>query len=132
MSYLLKGFWYTSIAYPFSDSFWEKSEKSRALRACPWQLKMTFLFQLNFWLPKNESVLNISGYFLEQFQRFSRGLFSNICTLKCSQLISSSGNKKILLTTTDVRLDSGRYAIFAIFFKGIPRFPQFQFLRFLI
>ena len=41
MSYLLKGFWYTSIAYPFSDSFWEKSEKSRALRACPWQLKMT-------------------------------------------------------------------------------------------
>ena len=25
-------------------------------------------------LPKNESVLNILGYFLEQFQRFSRGL----------------------------------------------------------
>ena len=31
-------------------------------------------------------------------------------TLKCSQLISSSDNKKILLTTRNVRLDSGRYA----------------------
>ena len=29
---------------------------------------------LNFFLPKNESVLNILVYFLEQFQRFSRGL----------------------------------------------------------
>ena len=32
-------------------------------------------------------------------------------TLKCSQLISSSNNKKILLTTRNVRLDSGLYAI---------------------
>ena len=31
-------------------------------------------------------------------------------TLKCSQLISSSDNKKILLTTRNVRLDSGHYA----------------------
>ena len=31
-------------------------------------------------------------------------------TLKCSQLISSSDNKKILLTTRIVRLDSGLYA----------------------
>ena len=31
-------------------------------------------------------------------------------TLKCSQLISSSDNKKILLTIRNVRLDSGRYA----------------------
>ena len=31
-------------------------------------------------------------------------------TLKCSQLISSSDNKKILLTTRNVGLDSGRYA----------------------
>ena len=31
-------------------------------------------------------------------------------TLKCSQLISSSDNKKILLTTRNVRLDPGRYA----------------------
>ena len=30
--------------------------------------------------------------------------------LKCSQLISSSDNKKILLTTRNVRLDSSRYA----------------------
>ena len=30
--------------------------------------------------------------------------------LKCSQQISSSNNKKILLTTRNVRLDSGRYA----------------------
>ena len=33
-----------------------------------------FWFKLNFLLPKNESVLNILMYFLEQFQRFSRGL----------------------------------------------------------
>ena len=31
-------------------------------------------------------------------------------TLKSSQLISSSDNKKILLTTRNVRLDSGHYA----------------------
>ena len=31
-------------------------------------------------------------------------------TLKCSQLISSSDNKKILLTTRNVRLYLGRYA----------------------
>ena len=32
-------------------------------------------------------------------------------TLKCSQLISSSDNKKILFTTRNARLDSGRYPI---------------------
>jgi hypothetical protein len=31
-------------------------------------------------------------------------------TLNCSQLISSSDNKKTLLTTRNVRLDSGHYA----------------------
>ena len=36
--------------------------------------RQTFWFKLNFLLPKNESVLNILVYFLEQFQRFSRGL----------------------------------------------------------
>ena len=36
--------------------------------------RQTFWVQLNFLLPKNESVLNILVYFLEQFQRFSRGL----------------------------------------------------------
>ena len=67
---------------------------------------------LNSILPKNESVLSILGYFLEQFQIFSQGL-SKICkivlkyTLKYSQLILSSDNKKILLTTRNVRLDSG-------------------------
>ena len=44
------------------------------------------LASTNFLLSKNKSVLNILGYFLEQFQ-------------KCSKLISSSDNKKILLTT---------------------------------
>ena len=34
--------------------------------------RQTFWFKLNFLLPKNESVLNILVYFLEQFQRFSR------------------------------------------------------------
>ena len=49
-------------------------------------------------------------YFLEACS------LSKICkvvlkyTLKCSQLISSSDNKNILLTTRNVRLDSGRYA----------------------
>ena len=45
-------------------------------------------------------------------------------TLKCSQLISSSDNKKILLTTRNVRLDSGHYATkyyFSIFTKYICR-----------
>ena len=36
--------------------------------------RQTFWFKLNFLLPKNESVLNILVYFLEQFQIFSRGL----------------------------------------------------------
>ena len=35
-----------------------------------WSRK-TFWFKLNFPLPKNESVLNILVYLLEQFQRFS-------------------------------------------------------------
>ena len=56
--------------------------------------------------------MNILGYFFEQFQIFSR----KICKIvfeynrKYSQLISSSDNKKILLTTRNVRLDSGHYA----------------------
>ena len=59
---------------------------------------VTFWFKLNFLLPKNESVLNILVYFLNEY------------TLKGSQLISSSDNKKILMTTRIVRLDSGHYA----------------------
>jgi hypothetical protein len=49
-------------------------------------------------------------YFLEAYS------LSKICkivleyTQKCSQLISSSDNKKILLTTKKVRLDAGHYA----------------------
>ena len=39
-------------------------------------------------------------------------------TLKSSQLISSSDNKKILLTTKNVRLDSGHYATKYHFFTG--------------
>ena len=39
-------------------------------------------------------------------------LFSREYTLKCFQLSSSSDNKKVLLTTKNVRLaDTGRYAI---------------------
>jgi hypothetical protein len=34
--------------------------------------RQTFWFKPNFLLPKNESVLNILGYFLKQFQIFSR------------------------------------------------------------
>ena len=55
--------------------------------------------------------------FLNNFKDFLEAYsLSKICkivfeyTLKCSQLISSSDNKKILLTTKNVRLDSGRYA----------------------
>ena len=61
-------------------------------------------------MPKYDSGLNILVYFLEQFQRYSRGLQPLEYTLKCSQLISSSDNKKILLTTSNVRLDSGNNA----------------------
>ena len=59
----------------------------------------------HFWLStrfsfclKMKSVENILGYIWEQFYRL------------LSKLISSSDNKKILLTTRNVTLDSGRYA----------------------
>ena len=54
--------------------------------------------------------LNNFKYFLEAYS------LSKICkivleyTLKCSQLVSSSDNKKILLTTRNVWLDSSHYA----------------------
>ena len=55
--------------------------------------------------------------FLNNFKDFLEAYsLSKICkivlehTLKCSQLISSSDNKKISLTTRNVWLDSGRYA----------------------
>ena len=75
----------------------------------PWS-RQTFWLKLNFLLSKNESVLNILVYFLEQFQSFSQGLQPLKYTLKCSQLILSSENKKILLTSRNVRLDSGHHA----------------------
>ena len=66
---------------------------------------------------KMKSVLNILDYFLKLFEIFSWNYsLSKICkivleyTLKCSQLILSSDNKKILLTTKIARLDSGRNA----------------------
>ena len=80
--------------------------------------RQTFWFELDFLLPKNESVLNILGYFLEQFQIFSQGLQPHEYTLKCSQLISSSDNKKILLTTRNVILDSGHYATKYYYYDG--------------
>ena len=70
--------------------------------------QLTLWFKLNFLMPRNE--IN-----LEHFRVFSWTI-SKICkivleyTLKCSQLISSSDNKKILLKTRNVRLDSGYYA----------------------
>jgi hypothetical protein len=61
--------------------------------------------------------LTFKGIFLNNFKDFLKTYsLSKICkivleyTLKFSQLISSSDNKKILLTTKNVRLDSGRYA----------------------
>ena len=50
----------------------------------------TLWFKLNFSLPKNESVLNILLYFLEQFLIFSQGLQPLEYTLKCSQLIQTT------------------------------------------
>ena len=51
--------------------------------------------------------------FQEVFNLSEQVLLVNLLmffTLKCSQLISFSDNKKILLTTRNVMLDSGRYA----------------------
>jgi hypothetical protein len=66
-------------------------------------------------LPKNETVFQY--IFLNNFKNFLEAhSLLKICkivlkyTLKWSQLISSSDNKKILLTTRNFRLDSGRYA----------------------
>ena len=53
-------------------------------------------------------------------------------TLKCSQLILSSDNKKILLTTRNVRLDSGCYATkyyVQILSKFYPNFTYIDFLE---
>ena len=76
-------------------------------------------------------------YFLEQFQRFSWALQPLKYILKCFQLISSSDNKKILLTTSrNVRLDSGgsatKYHCFLTFYfilyktKAISLFEDHQ------
>ena len=83
--------------------------------------RQTFWFKLNLLLPKNESVLN---NFKDSLEAYS---LSNICkivleyTLKYSQLISSPDNKKILLTTRNVRLDSGRYATKYYYLRSIMR-----------
>jgi hypothetical protein len=61
-------------------------------------------------MPKNESVLSILVYFLNNSTDFREVVSNN---LKCSQLISSSDNKKskkTLLTTRNVRLNSDRFA----------------------
>ena len=68
------------------------------------------------------TVLNtFKGIFLNNFKDFRKALSSKVGTLKCSQLVSSS-NKKIMLTTKNVRLDSGHYAkninnIFILYFS---------------
>ena len=50
--------------------------------------------------------------FLEQFHRFFWGCKIDLkYTLKCSYMISSSDNKKILLIIRNVMLDSGRYTM---------------------
>ena len=47
-----------------------------------------------------------------------------------SPLISSSDNKKILLTTRNVRLDSGRYATKYYWGLGVPGIYNFGLLLF--
>ena len=66
---------------------------------------------------KINQVLTFQCIFLNNFKDFlEASSLSKICkivleyTLKCSHLISSSDNKKILLTTRNVRLVSGHYA----------------------
>jgi hypothetical protein len=66
----------------------------------------------------NEKALELDNrIFLSYLKEFREAVsLEKICkivleyTLKCSQLISYSDNKKILLTTKTVRLDSGHYA----------------------
>ena len=72
--------------------------------------RQTFWSKLNLLLPLNESVLNNFKDFLEAYSLSKIRKIVLQYTLKCSQLISSSDNKKILLTTRNVWLDSGRYA----------------------
>ena len=59
-------------------------------------------------------------YFLEAYSLLKIYKIVHEYTLKCSQLISSSDNKKILLTTRNVWLDSGHYATK---YQGPNRFP---------
>ena len=61
-----------------------------------------------------ETIIFMHLQFLGHISSFSipksQSRIFEIMTLKCSRLISSSDNKKILLTTRNVRLDTGRYA----------------------
>ena len=107
---IFSNFWFR----PEPEVVWEKSPKnSTKLHSS----MITPDIGLNF-LPKDEISFEhlrvFSWTILKIFSRLTASrnsvkLFSNI-PLKCSQLISSSDNKKILLTTRNVRLDSGRYA----------------------
>ena len=64
--------------------------------------------ELEFLLSKTNYIFNYFKDFLEALNLLKNG--PQIHNLTCSQLISSSNNKKILLTTRNVRLDSGHYA----------------------
>ena len=59
--------------------------------------------------------------FLNNFKDFFKAyslLITRMYTQKCCQLILSSDNKTILLTTRNVRLDSGRYTTKYYFWKN--------------
>ena len=79
--------------------------------------RQTFWFELDFLLPKMNQFWTFLVIFLNNFKYFLEAYsLSKICkivleyTLKYSKLISSSDNKEILLTTRNVRLESGHYA----------------------
>ena len=78
---------------------------------------LKFLFELDFLLPKNVISFDHLWVFSWSISKIvSRLCLSKICkiilknSLKYSQLMSASDNKKIWLTTRNVRLDSGHYA----------------------
>ena len=79
-------------------------------------LKLNFSCSL-----KMKLVTNILGYFLAQ-EKIFKIVRENI--LKCSRPISSSHNKKSLLTTRNVRLNRGHYAT-----KYVPVSNQLQILK---
>ena len=108
-----KAFCYQKLFWPFT--VWINCSSDLKTFSNSRQLKFEANFKSFFLITRtifshsrSEQFIIINKIpFLAQFQIFK---IVREKTLKCSRPISSSGNKKILLTTRNVRLNRGHYA----------------------